>query len=124
MNNTIDDLLENTEGKIVAFDLDLTLTVRALESPPDFMNTSSHDFLEVLRNAQPNKAAIEILNHFSRNNYIRIYTQRGEYAFDVTHEWLVKNGVNYDDVLFRKARYDIFFDDRAYNADILNGDKK
>ena len=121
---TINDLLENTKGKTVAFDLDCTLTLPRHEMGIDFMNLTPNQFLKVLYEAEPNKKAIAFLNDFSAHNHILIYTARGSYTKDTTYKWLEENNVQFDEVIFRKATYDLFFDDKAYNADILNGEKK
>ena len=120
----IEDLLENTQGKVIAFDLDCTLTIPRHEQGIDFMNLTPNQFIKVLYAAQPNKAAITILNDFAANNHIMIYTARASYTKDITYKWLEENNVHYDEIIFRKATYDLFFDDKAYNAEKLNGDKK
>jgi len=121
---TIDDLLANTEGKIVAFDLDCTLTIPRHEMRIDFMNLTPNEFLKVLYEAHPNKKAIATLNDFAVKNHIIIYTARTDYTKDITYKWLEENDVQFDEVIFRKASYDLFFDDRAYNADKLNGERE
>ena len=121
---TIDDLLANTKGKTVAFDLDCTLTIPRHEMGIDFMNLTPNEFCKILYAAEPNKKAIATLNDFAVNNHIMIYTARSSYAKNITYQWLEENDVEFDEVIFRKATYDLFFDDKAYNADILNGEKE
>lgn len=120
----IEKLLKETKGKVVAFDLDCTLTILRHEQGIDFMNLTPNQFIKVLYAAKPNKTAIAILNDFAVNNHIMIYTARASYTKDITYQWLEENEVHYDEIIFRKATYDLFFDDKAYNANKLNGDKK
>ena len=90
------------------------------------INTTPGDEHNIFEYAWPNKALIEKLNYYKNNGYsIVIYTSRGMLSCNndaekakqkykkVMVEWLNRNNVIFDEIIFGKPFGDLYIDDKA-----------
>lgn len=64
--------------------------------------------------AEPNKGAVENVNKlYEQGHTIIIYTARTWMEFEMTTDWLRKNGINYHQLMMGKPIGDLWIDDRA-----------
>lgn len=105
--------LKKWKGKLIAFDLDLTLTTDCVEDYEDLNIKQQRIAFSKLK---PDEEMIDLLNHLSENNTVYIYTSRSDLLQDVTYKWLKDNNVNCDYFRMGKPGYDLFIDDKAMNV--------
>lgn len=90
----------------VVFDLDGTIC----EEKPTFERALAKPFPKV----------VEYINKLhDEGTYIIIYSARGWAELVMTENWLKENGVPYDLLILGKPIYDVWYDDRAENLDML-----
>lgn len=109
--------------KIIAFDLDNTLTNDA--DIPKFP-TLSHLALEhYYANTPCNEAMADVARNMKLNGHrILIYTARHDFFETETRQWLKRNGIPYDTLTFGKPYFNVLIDDRAVNAFDIVGNKE
>ena len=82
----LDELL-NSKGKVIAFDIDLTLTKRVI-TEFEYYNSNKDEYLAILSSAIPNYDAINLVNKLSKHNDLLLFTSRPLYTKKVTKNWL------------------------------------
>lgn len=87
--------------KVIAVDIDQTLTVERCFSEEDCWN------------ATPNQDAIHYVNKLYESHFVVIYTGRRIQLAEVTLKWLTKNHVRYHAIRFEKMPYDHIIDSDA-----------
>jgi uncharacterized HAD superfamily protein len=95
--------------KTYVFDIDGTLTLE------------SEGFgYETYRCRTPKDETIKMVQDLMKEgNTIILYTSRWESDREVTEEWLKKNFVPYDQLIFGKIQYDYWIDDKAINEQVF-----
>ena len=109
MKNKLFEILKNPKGKLIAVDLDGTL------SYGDCWNKDDEP--------EPIKERIEFVNNLYRNGgHIVIYTARFPDMYQMTFAWLIKHGVLFHGIAMgKKCGADLYIDDRALNVnDVFN----
>ena len=109
-----------SKGKVIAFDLDLTLTKNGIQ---DWKNHTILENNKALSEVEPDHYMINLVNDLAKNNTIYIFTARSDIHNKVTKDWLDKYNVKYDYFLSNKPHYDFFCDDRAINPVDLKKEK-
>ena len=98
------------KNKIIAFDLDLTLT---LDSVENYLDLSPKEQEKLFRHLKPNKEMIDLLNELSKDNTVFVFTARNDCLQRVTNDWLKKHNVKCDYFLVGKPGYDLLIDDKV-----------
>lgn len=91
--------------KIIAIDVDKTLTKKTAWSVEDCLN------------AIPRLDVIEKVNKLADKNFIIIYTARKDYLTEATIKWLHKYNVKFEAYSNKKIPVDIYLDDKALNVE-------
>jgi uncharacterized HAD superfamily protein len=102
--------MKNTNNKLIAVDIDGTLTTNDCWTEDDCLY------------AEPKKDIIEKVNKlYYQMNHIIVYTARREELRGATEYWLRKNGVKYHAIVmgYNKMGADIYVDDRAIRPEEL-----
>jgi arabinogalactan endo-1,4-beta-galactosidase len=74
---------------------------------------------EEMREATPRTAAIKKVNELFKANFIIIHTARRNEFYQVTIDWLTKNGVRFHAIRMEKMPADLYYDDRCQNLEDL-----
>jgi uncharacterized HAD superfamily protein len=101
------EILKNPRYKTIAVDVDGFLTLETVFTE------------EEMRNATPNKKVIDLINDLHEVAVIYIYTARRAMHYQVTKDWLDKNGVRYHAIVTDKMPAHCYLDDSALNIDDL-----
>ena len=101
-------------NKIIAFDLDGTLTINSII---DFKKKTPEEMEKIYIELLPNLKMIDILNCIAQDNLVYIFTARDDIYQDVTIKWLKRHGVNYKFVIMKKPFYDILIDDSTMSPE-------
>lgn len=86
---------------IVGIDIDSTLASDRYESG-GVLNCT------LLPGAKEKVAALKAAGHS-----VVFFTHRGEHLRDDTLDWLKRNGIVYDDIIFEKPHFDVYIGDEA-----------
>ena len=78
--------------------------------------------------AHPIKKRIDVINKlYDEGNYIKYWTARGTKSgidwYDITHQQLLDWGCRFHELEVKKPFYDVWIDDRAFNAEELDNNK-
>lgn len=84
--------------KLIAVDIDQTLTVEMCFTPEECLN------------ATPNEKAVHYVNELYDQHFIVIYTGRRICLAEATLKWLTKHHVRYHAIRFEKMPYDLIID--------------
>lgn len=108
---TMEDLrmmLANPNDKLIAVDLDWTLT--------------NGEFWWGVDRSQPNLERIEFVNNLYKNGaHIIIYTARQPEMYWTTLAWLIENGVMFHGIsMTKKCGADLYLEDKALNAEEMD----
>lgn len=96
--------------KIIAVDIDGFIAERTPERSEDFLN-----FV-------PKRDIIERVNKLFENGYTIIYYTAREQAFYLqTHQWLLKQGCQFNSLKMGKLRADYYLDDKNATLEALEG---
>jgi len=101
------------EGKVVAFDLDMTLTTDTVDN---FMQLTPEEQRVAFMNVTPDYDMIDVLNKVAEKNLVYVFTARSDILQKVTHDWLEKHNVNCRYFVVGKPGYDCFIDDKTWNV--------
>lgn len=107
MKNKLKEILKNPKGKLIAVDLDGTLSEGewwGLENEPE---------------PKPIQKVIDFVEDlYKRGGHIIIYTARNPKYFIETSAWLLKYNVYYHGIAMqRKCGADLYIDDKALNIE-------
>lgn len=107
MKNKLKEILKNPKGKLIAVDLDGTL------SEGEFWGTDE---------PKPIQPMIDFINKlYKQGAHIIIYTARNPEYFQATNWWLLKHNVCYHGIAMqRKCGADLYIDDRALNINDID----
>jgi hypothetical protein len=72
---------------------------------------------EEMEVAEPNQAVIDIVNGWAKESFIVIYTARRDCFYQVTVNWLRKNGVIFHSISMGKMPADMYLDDLAFRPE-------
>lgn len=110
------DKIEKERKKVVAVDLDGTLTnVRYID---DFWELSMNNLGEYYEELSPNKEIIDEVNRLYKEGFIiNIFTSRWDLYKNQTIRWLIKNNISYHELHMNKPFYDFIIDDKALRPD-------
>lgn len=109
--------ISETKGKIIAVDLDGTLTNVAC--PENYKKLTIEMLEKVYLEMEANKSMIEKINILAEDNLVYIFTARDDLYQDVTIKWLKRHGVNYKYVIMKKPYYDLLVEDKAIKPEDL-----
>ena len=106
MKDKLKEVLANPKGKLIAVDLDNTLS--------EGENWGQDD-------PAPIPKMIDFVNDlYCRGGHIIIYTARRPAHYMMTHAWLIKHGVLFHGIgMQHKCGADIYIDDKALNVEDL-----
>ena len=93
------------KGKVMAIDLDNTLTTKTCWTEED------------CQNAEPNIKMVEIVQELFKKNTIIIYTARKDELLPATVKWLRAHDIPHFGVCNEKRPYDVYVDDKAINTE-------
>jgi len=100
---------EDSNGAVIAVDLDNTLTDGGLFWKED---------------PEPNKVMLEKLESWYKDGHrIVIHTARREDHRGITEAWLKRHGVWYHALVMEKLSADVYIDDKAVNVDEVTNDE-
>jgi len=107
------DKIEKERKKIVAVDLDGTLTNENYIN--GFWSLGINELAEFYKTkATPNKKIINKLNElYDKGFIINIFTSRWDLFKEQTTTWLENNGIKYNELHMNKPFYDFILDDKA-----------
>jgi len=110
------DKIEKERKKVVAVDLDGTLT--HVSYIKNFWELSMNELGEYYISLNPNRNMIRETNRLHRRGFtINIFTSRWDLYKRQTTEWLRKNHVRYDELIMNKPFYDFILDDKCVKLD-------
>ena len=70
--------------------------------------------------AIPRKDIIKKVNELYKTYFIVIHTARREHMYNVTVEWLKRNGINYHTIKMDKMAADIYIDDKSLRPEEID----
>ena len=98
-------VLEDPRKQIIAVDCDGTLTRATAWTE------------EEMRDALPNKRIIAKVNELHKTGMVIIHTARRDEFYQVTKDWLDRNGVRYHAIVTGKLPASVYIDDNSLNIE-------
>jgi len=99
------------KDKIICVDIDGVLTTQ--NEVPDFKNKTFKELEEWFSCCKPNRIVIKKIANLGKENYILIHTSRNDFFKKCTINWLKKNKIKYNDIIFGKPYYNFVIDDKS-----------
>jgi phosphoserine phosphatase len=111
------DKIEKERKKIIAVDLDGTLTNECYIDK--FWSLEINELAEFYKTrATPNKKIINQINKlYNKGFIINIFTSRWDLFKEQTITWLENNGIRYNELHMNKPFYDFILDDKCVKLD-------
>lgn len=103
VNSGLIDILSNPKDKLIAIDLDGTLSIGECWNETD--------------KPEPFRNRIEFVNKlYKKGAHIIIYTARFPSMYQMTYSWLIENGVLFHGIAMgKKPGADLYIDDKCIN---------